>query len=277
MKFTEKLRSLFKRSDLTPEFWDDFEEILLTSDVGVGMTEKIIAAVKTAKTHDEFREIFSSTASSYLRKHTIEFVNKPHVIIVAGVNGAGKTTTIAKLAMKLKSKGLSVMLVAADTFRAAAILQLKIWGKRIGVPVIAQQQDSDPAAVAFDGVKSAVAKGIDVVLIDTAGRQHTNKNLMTELSKVKKVVEKALSGAPHDILLVLDATVGQNGLSQAKMFNDDLGVTGVILTKMDGTAKGGVIFPISAELALPVSYIGTGEGVNDLEIFDVKKFVQDMM
>lgn len=276
IKFTSRLRSFFGVSELTPEFWDELEELLLTSDVGLPTTQKIIGSVRDSRSIGEVKERLRQVMLKALRSHVPTLDAKPHVIMVVGVNGTGKTTTIAKLAGRLKKEGRSVLLVAADTFRAAAIEQLKVWGERLGLPVMAQKQDSDPAAVAYDGVKSAVAKGYDVVILDTAGRLHTNKNLMEELSKVKRVSGKAMPGAPHDILLVLDATVGQNGLSQARTFNEALNLSGVILAKMDGTAKGGVILAVAEELALPISFIGVGESVEDLEVFDPERFISEI-
>jgi fused signal recognition particle receptor len=193
--------------------------------------------------------------------------------MVVGVNGTGKTTTIGKLARNLKNSGLSVMLVAADTFRAAAIEQLEIWSQRVGVPLIKQKFGADPSAVVFDAIHAAKARKGDVVIIDTAGRLHTKVNLMEELKKMKRIMERELPGAPHEILLVLDATTGQNAVVQAKMFNEEIGVTGIILTKLDGTAKGGVIIGIARELSIPIRYIGIGEGLDDLKSFHSEEFV----
>lgn len=277
IKFSARLKEFFKQADITPDYWDELEELLLTSDVGVLVTEKILSSVRHLKKLDEIKDALQKVMGEMLPSHRLDLSSKPHVIMVAGVNGAGKTTSIAKLAARLKKEGKSVLLVAADTFRAAAIEQLKVWGERLDIPVVAQKQDSDSAAVAFDGVSSALAKGYDVVILDTAGRLHTNKNLMEELVKVKRVTGKALNGAPHDILLVLDSIVGQNGLAQAQTFNDALGLTGLILAKMDGTAKGGVILAIGGELHLPVSFIGLGEGIEDLHPFRPTKFIEGML
>lgn len=265
------------KSEVGPEFWDELEELLLTSDVGLSVVDQIVANTKKAKKIDEVKSNLREVMSAFLKSHDIKLNNKPHVIMVVGVNGTGKTTTIAKLANRFKRDGKKVLLVAADTFRAAAIDQLKIWGERLELPVIAQNPDSDPAAVAFDGIKSAQAKDYDVVILDTAGRLHTKKNLMDELLKVKRVSNKAQEGAPHDTLLVLDATIGQNGLVQAKTFHEFLGLTGVMLTKMDGTAKGGVIFSVTGELGLPVSFIGVGEQMDDLEEFHPSTFVNEIL
>lgn len=283
IKFTQKLKSFFVRSALDPAYWEELEETLLSSDVGLPVTKKIIEQLKSLKSADEVKIAIKGVMAGMVRTHSIELKASPHIIMVVGVNGTGKTTTIAKLGNRYKKAGKKVMLVAADTFRAAAVDQLQIWGDRIGAAVHAQGYGADSAAVAFDAVVSAQAKGVDLVIIDTAGRLHTNKNLMDELAKVKRVIGKAIaegSGhceepegrrgnpvAPHDIILVLDSTVGQNGLQQAKVFNEVLGLTGIIISKMDGTAKGGVILSIAEELALPVSFIGTGEKIDDLEPF----------
>lgn len=275
--FGRKLKSFLKRNELKEDFWDDFEELLLTSDVGVEYTEKIISSLKSLKTIDEVKLALKELVSKDLKQHHVHLFAKPHVIMVVGVNGTGKTTTIAKLANKFKLEGKKVLLVAGDTFRAAAIDQLQTWGERIGIHVVAQKPESDPAAVAFDGITSAKAKDYDVVILDTAGRLHTNKNLMDELMKVKRVSSKAFESAPHDVLLVLDATVGSNGLNQAMKFNDSLKLSGVIVAKMDGTAKGGVILSIASKLGLPVSYIGIGEKLEDLEEFSVENFIKDII
>lgn len=275
--FSNKLKSFFKVSELKPEFWEELEEILLSSDVGLPSAQKIIAAAKGSKKIDEVKQKLRDVMSGLLLSHKIEIKERPYVIMVVGVNGTGKTTTIAKLAGRFKKEGKGILLVAGDTFRAAAVEQLKVWSDRLGVALIAQKPDSDPASVVFDGIRSAEAKKFDVVILDTAGRLHTNKNLMEELSKVKRVAAKALPGAPHEIILVMDATVGQNGLAQAREFNDVLGLTGVILAKMDGTAKGGVIFTIADELKLPISFVGTGEGAEDIEEFEPSRFVSGIL
>jgi fused signal recognition particle receptor len=275
--FGKKIKSFFTRSDIGPDFWDELEELLLTSDVGLPVVRKIIDSSSHLKKIDEVKSNLSKVMSGLLKSHDIELREKPHVIMVVGVNGTGKTTTIAKLANKFKDEGKKVLLVAADTFRAAAIEQLKIWGERLELPVVAQKPDSDPAAVSYDGIQSAISKEYDVVILDTAGRLHTKKNLMDELLKVGRVSGKALDGAPHDTLLVLDATIGQNGLAQAQTFHEVLGLTGVIITKMDGTAKGGVIFSITEELGLPVSFIGIGEQMTDLKEFHPEPFVAEII
>ncbi|HEX5689429.1 MAG TPA: signal recognition particle-docking protein FtsY, partial [Roseiflexaceae bacterium] len=202
---------------------------------------------------------------------------RPFTILVVGVNGAGKTTSIGKLARRMKDHGLKVMLAAGDTFRAAAVEQLQIWGERNAVPVIAQSAGTDPAAVAFDAIQSAKARGLDVLLVDTAGRLHTQSNLMEELKKVKRVLGRADASAPHEVLLVLDASQGQNALQQARLFNEALGVTGVVLTKLDGTAKGGIVFALASELKLPIRFIGTGESAEDFDEFDPEDFVDSLL
>lgn len=275
-KFTEKFRTFFKKTEISPEYWSELEEMLLGADVGLEVTAKLIDSLRGSKNADEIKIKLRTVVSEMIKTHKIVAQRRPHVIMVVGVNGSGKTTTIAKIAKKYKEKGKSVMLVAADTFRAAAVDQLQIWGDRIGAPVVAQTTGSDSAAVSFDGVKSAIAKNIDVVLVDTAGRLHTNKNLMDELTKVKRVIGKAMADAPHDILLVLDSTIGQNGLNQAKVFNESLGLTSVALTKMDGTAKGGIILSVGSELGLPISFVGTGEAVDKIEEFSVEHFVNSL-
>ena len=264
---------------ITPEFFDDLEEILIMGDVGMPTAERIIRDLKSKIENDkvddvkQVREMMKDIVSgivwggSYLRLRT-----KPSVILVIGVNGVGKTTTIGKLAMRLKEQGRSVILGAADTFRAAAVEQLVIWGERVGVPVIKQKMGSDPASVAFDTLSSAVANNADVVIIDTAGRLHNKKNLMDELNKISRVIERELPDASKEILLVLDATTGQNAVNQAKDFKEAAGITGIVLTKLDGTAKGGVVLAINNELDVPVKFVGVGEKIEDLQPFDADAF-----
>jgi len=262
---------------------DDLEEVLITSDLGVKTTQVLLQKVADKikrkelrnpeklrdNLRDEIRNILSVPAPPWnLKSH------HPFVIMVIGVNGVGKTTTIGKLAHELKQTGLKVLLVAGDTFRAAAIEQLALWAERVNVPVVRQKSGSDPSAVAFDAIDAAVSRDVDVVLIDTAGRMHTKVNLMEELKKVQRVIQKKIPGAPHEILLVLDSTTGQNALSQVRMFKDQIGISGLILTKLDGTAKGGIIVAISEELQLPVRYIGIGEGLDDLRPFDPDEFTK---
>ena len=266
---------------------DELEEILITSDVGVKTTLDIIRRIEERVSRDKY--VTKEELNTLLRDEIIgllmenpvkrsaefdaQFPETPHIILVVGVNGVGKTTTIGKLAHRYKSAGKSVLLGAADTFRAAAVDQLKIWSERADVPIIEQGQNADPAAVAFDTVAAAKARGADLSIIDTAGRLHNKKALMDELSKIKRVLSKVVPGAPHEVLLVLDASTGQNALQQARAFTEAVDITGLVLTKLDGTAKGGIVLGISHELSVPVKYIGLGEGMEDLQVFDKKAFV----
>lgn len=261
---------------------DSIEETLITSDMGVRESAEIIEWLKKKVEEEKITE--SNAIINLLKERMTEDLkqpvmpvmfskNPPTVIMVVGVNGTGKTTSIAKLANRLKTEGRSVVLAAADTFRAAAVEQLHIWAERTGVEIIKHTENADPAAVAFDATKSAVSKAKDVLIIDTAGRLHTKSNLMEELKKVKRVIAKALPGAPHEVILVLDANIGQNSISQAKQFHEALDVTGIILTKLDGTAKGGVVFSIKSELRIPIKFIGIGEKVDDLYPFDSREFI----
>jgi len=258
---------------------DALEELLIMADVGIAATDRIIAAVKdqtaTGKSlrdavKDEIRAIFAAVQPAAAVPSNGHL---PHVVLIVGVNGTGKTTTVGKLAQLLKSTGKKPLVVAADTFRAAAVEQLEIWAKRAGVDLIRAREGSDPAAVVFDGIASGKAKGRDQILVDTAGRLHTKVNLMNELDKIRRVAAREVTGAPHEVLLVLDATVGQNGLSQAREFMNVAGVNGVVLTKLDGTAKGGVAVAIACELKLPIRYVGVGESIDDLIPFDVDEYV----
>ncbi len=255
---------------------DALEELLIMADVGVAATDRIIAAVKTQtasgkslrdSVKDEIRAIFAAVPAAASNGHT------PQVVLIVGVNGTGKTTTVGKLAQLLKSSGQQPLVVAADTFRAAAVEQLEVWAKRAGVDLIRAREGADPAAVVFDGIASGKAKGRTPILVDTAGRLHTKVNLMNELEKIRRVASREVAGAPHEVLLVLDATVGQNGLSQAREFMNVAGVNGVVLTKLDGTAKGGVAVAIACELKLPIRYVGVGESIDDLIPFDVNEYV----
>jgi fused signal recognition particle receptor len=262
---------------------DELEEILYTSDLGVVAVQELIDLVRVGVARKELGDPEKLKAA--IKENIIKFLNIPEaknidapssgptVIMVIGVNGVGKTTTIAKLASMFKDQGKQVMLIAADTFRAAAIEQLTIWGERVGVDVIKQSHGSDPSAVVFDGVNAAVARGADIVLIDTAGRIHTKVNLMDELQKIQRIAGRNLPGAPHHVWLVLDATTGQNALSQADLFNKSIGISGIILTKLDGTAKGGIVVGISRQLRIPIVFIGIGEKMDDLRPFDAKEFV----
>jgi fused signal recognition particle receptor len=270
---------------LTPELCEALEDALLAADVGVATATALMDAVR-----DLVRQSGEADADSVravLKKVMVErlrtdgeaetVLTSPRVILLAGVNGVGKTTTAGKLAGLYGRQGKRVVLVAADTFRAAAGEQLALWGRRVGAEVVRHQAGGDPAAVAYDGVVAAQARKADVVLVDTGGRLHTKSNLMDELRKVKRTLGKALPGAPHDVLLILDATVGQNGLTQARQFHEALGVTGVILTKLDGTAKGGIVLAVAAELGLPVRYVGVGESVEDLQAFEPAAFVDALL
>lgn len=260
------------------------ETILLEADVGVTGTEKILNGLKEKAKREKIED--SDKIVELLKEEIAKLVNssgvvstsahssKPWVIMVVGVNGNGKTTSIGKLAHYYKEQGKKVLLAACDTFRAAAIEQLEIWAKRAGAEIVKNQPNADPAAVAFDAIKSALSQNIDIVIVDTAGRLQTKVNLMEELKKIKKVIGKALPGAPHEILLVIDSTTGQNALSQVKLFSQAVEISGIILTKLDGTAKGGIIISIVSELKIPIKYVGVGEKIEDLEIFEPKEFVE---
>src|SRR5438552_2511693 len=275
--FFSRIKGLFsQRSDITEDFYDELEELLIQADVGVMTTQRLIEAlrerVEVDKVHtiDEAREAFQDEMAGFLAdEHAGLQLDRPlSLVLVVGVNGVGKTTTIGKLATYLQAEGHKIVLAAADTFRAAAIEQLQAWGSRANVPVIAHQSGSDPGAVIFDALAAAEARGADVVMADTAGRLHTKFNLMEELRKMARVAEKKLPGAPHEVLLILDATNGQNALIQAKQFTETVPVTGLIVTKLDSTSKGGVIFAIRDELDLPIKFVGTGEKLCDLAPFD---------
>ena len=261
---------------------DELEEILITSDIGVKTTHQLLNQVTEKVKRKELED--ADQLKKALQEQMFLILNRqekaldtsavrPFVIMVIGVNGTGKTTTISKIARKLKGQGRSVLLAAADTFRAAAIEQLEVWAQRVGCEVIKHKSGSDPSAVVFDALKAGKARGSDVIIVDTAGRLHTKVNLMEELKKIKRVMARELPNSPHEILLVLDATTGQNAISQAKMFDKELGVTGIVLTKLDGTAKGGILISISDELKIPIRFIGIGEKVDDLREFDARDFV----
>jgi fused signal recognition particle receptor len=272
------------KKEINHDLLEDLEEILFTSDLGVATTQELLDLVQKGIARKELDN--PDKLKGALKDHIRAFLSSPDsepgtpgpgeplVVMVIGVNGVGKTTTIAKVARLFKERGKSVMLVAADTFRAAAIEQLTIWGERVGVDVIKQKQGSDPSAVVFDALAASSARKIDVVLIDTAGRLHTKANLMDELEKLQRVAGRKLTGAPHEVWLVLDATTGQNAIAQAEMFHKALGITGIILTKMDGTAKGGIVVGVSHQLRIPIRYIGIGEGMEDLCPFDASDFVE---
>ncbi|EJU27836.1 signal recognition particle-docking protein FtsY [Selenomonas sp. CM52] len=280
--FTNKIEKLIiGYADIDDDLLDELEETLIMSDVGVKTTERLMADVrkgikkKDINTPEDLKPFLAEKISEILSTGSDETriaSAGPTVLLVIGVNGVGKTTTIGKLAAYYKEQGKSVMLAAADTFRAAAIDQLQIWGDRTGVPVIRHEEGSDPAAVAFDAVKAARARSIDVLIIDTAGRLHTKSNLMEELKKINRVIQREIAEAPHETLLVLDATTGQNAISQADLFQKAAAITGIVLTKLDGTAKGGVIIGLKSELSMPVKWIGVGEGVDDLRPFIAKDF-----
>ena len=273
--------SLFDRPSIGKEVWAELEEVLISADVGVATTEKLVSAVKERAAVEKMD---GTGVRSLLKDEMIKIlavapripatITPPEVILVVGVNGSGKTTSIAKLASKLKKEGKSVLLAAADTFRAAAIDQLKKQGERAGVEVIAHQPGADPGAVVYDALQAAKSRGTDVVIIDTAGRLHTKFNLMEELKKVRRVAGKLDAAAPHQVILVLDATTGQNGLTQARYFTEAVGVTGVFLAKLDGTAKGGIVLAICDELKLPIQLIGIGEKLEDMVDFDAASFVE---
>jgi len=277
-------RLVFGKKEIDDELMEDLEEILFTSDLGVAATQEIIDHVqekvkrKELKDADKLKDALKQEMLSFLRvpegDRSEPGPGEPRVVMVVGVNGVGKTTTIGKAAQLFRDQGKEVVLAAADTFRAAAIEQLSIWGERTGCEVVRQREGSDPSAVAFDAVSSAVARKADVVLIDTAGRLHTRSNLMEELQKTRRVIGRKLPGAPHEIWLVLDATTGQNAISQAQIFHEALGLTGIVLTKLDGTAKGGIVVGISHQLGLPILFIGIGERVDDLRPFDPDSFVE---
>ncbi len=266
------------KKKLDAEALEDLEELLITSDIGVQTTMALLERIENTKVADaaevidllkeEVLSIISTPPPAQDKKK-----NTPHVILVVGVNGVGKTTTVGKIAAYLTASGEKVLIAAADTFRAAAVEQLMIWAQKAGAEFVKHKENGDPAAVAFDAVAAAKARGCDIVLIDTAGRLHTKVNLMEELKKIKRTVAKQVPGAPHEILLVLDATTGQNALSQAKLFDEALAVTGMALTKLDGTAKGGIVIAICSELHIPLQYIGIGEKVEDLRPFDAEQFI----
>ena len=288
--FSKLTKAIVGKSTVDDEVLDNLEEILITSDVGVDTTLKIIDRIQARVARDkyvgtnELNQILKEEIMALLQENEsgdgttfdIPADKKPYVIMVVGVNGVGKTTTIGKLAYNFKKAGKKVVLGASDTFRAAAVSQLQIWADRVGVPIVQQGQGADPASVAFDTVKSAVAQDADVVIIDTAGRLHNKVNLMRELTKIKTVMQKVVPDAPHEILLVLDASTGQNAIEQAKQFTAATEVNALALTKLDGTAKGGVVIGISDQFKIPVKYIGVGEGIDHLQVFDRKAFVDSL-
>jgi len=278
----ESAEALFLNRTIDESLLEEFEELLIMADVGPQSATSIISGLRERINKGKIRDIsdlkvaLKEEIKNILREGTkiICAGEKPYVILAVGVNGVGKTTTIGKLARHFTDNGFTVTLAAADTFRAAAIEQLEIWAKRAGAQIVKHRGGADPAAVAFDAVTSAKAKNIDIVIIDTAGRLHTKVNLMEELKKIKRIVSREISYAPHEVLLVVDATSGQNAINQAKMFNEAVGVTGIALTKLDGTAKGGIILAINKELGIPVKLIGVGEGIDDLQDFNAEEFVE---
>ena len=288
--FSKITRAIAGKSKVDDEVLDNLEEVLITSDVGVDTTLKIISRIEdrvardkyvttselTAILREEIASLLTENHTEDLESFTVPEDKKPDVIIVVGGNGVGKTTTIGKLAYQFKKAGKNVYLGAADTFRAAAVEQLVIWSERVGVPIVKQKMGSDPASVAFDTLSSAKANGADVVIIDTAGRLHNKINLMNELTKIKNVMKKVVPDAPHEVLLVLDGSTGQNAFEQAKQFTAATEVNALAVTKLDGTAKGGVVIGISDHFRIPVKYIGLGEGMEDLQVFNRKEFVNSL-
>ena len=288
--FSKLTRAIAGKSKVDDEVLDNLEEVLITSDVGVDTTLKIIERIEkrvardkyvttqelTTLLRDEIATLLTENNTEDAESFTVPEDKKPYVIMVVGVNGVGKTTTIGKLAYQFKKAGKNVYLGAADTFRAAAVEQLVIWSERVGVPIVKQKMGSDPASVAFDTLSSAKANGADVVIIDTAGRLHNKINLMNELTKIKNVMKKVIPDAPHEVLLVLDGSTGQNAFEQAKQFTAATEVNALAVTKLDGTAKGGVVIGISDHFRIPVKYIGLGEGMEDLQVFNKKEFVDSL-
>jgi fused signal recognition particle receptor len=285
--FSKLTKAVAGKTKVDADVLDNLEEILISSDVGVNTTLKIIERIENYVAENkylgteelneilrnEIASLLSETNSGEGTQFEIPTTSKPYVLMVVGVNGVGKTTTIGKLAYQFKKQGFNVVLGAADTFRAAAIDQLQVWADRVGVPLVKQQMGSDPASVAFDTLQSAVSQNVDIVIIDTAGRLHNKVNLMAELTKVKRVMQKVVGDAPHDVMLVLDGSTGQNAFEQAKQFTAATEVTSLAVTKLDGTAKGGVVIGISDQFQIPVKYIGVGEGIEDLQVFNKYEFV----
>lgn len=288
--FSKLAKTVVGKSKVDDEVLDNLEEVLITSDVGVDTTLKIIERIEARVSKDKYlgadqlQSILREEIATLLEEnnsadnlgYSLPEEKKPYVIMVVGVNGVGKTTTIGKLAYQFKAAGKSVILGASDTFRAAAVDQLKIWAGRVDVPIVEQGMNADPASVAYDTLQSAKSKGADVVLIDTAGRLHNKAHLMDELTKIKRVMDKVVPGAPHEVLLVLDGSTGQNAFEQAKQFTIATEITSLALTKLDGTAKGGVVIGISDQFKIPVRFIGVGEGLEDLQVFDRREFVDSL-
>ena len=283
--FADRVGSIVLGEKIDDAFLDKLEEALISSDVGAQTAAAVLADMKErfrrnelsspAQVSERLKQILFEILSSHSSPFSL--TSSPYTILMIGVNGTGKTTTIGKLAYRLRNQGKSVILAAADTFRAAASEQLSIWGERAGIPVIKHRDGADPGAVVFDAVSAARARAADVLIVDTAGRLHTKSNLMEELKKMKRIMSREIPGAPHEVLLVLDANTGQNALVQAKMFNEALGITGIVLTKLDGTAKGGIVFAIAKEISIPVKFVGIGEAIDDLRDFDAKDFVEALL
>jgi len=276
-----RISTFFGNTQINAQTWDDLEGLLIQADLGIDVTEKIISACQETVKKEGLTQF--SQLSEYLKDFLADqldpinepvFTSSPSVIMLVGVNGSGKTTTAAKLAYHYTKQEKKPLLIAADTFRAAAIEQLELWSKKLGIPLIAGQQDGDPGAVVFDGIRSGIARGCDIIIIDTAGRLHTRYNLMEEIKKIYRVCQKALPGSPHAVWLVLDATTGQNALPQALAFKDAVNLSGIILAKLDTSAKGGMAFAINSTLDLPILYAGLGEKMDDLELFNRESFVQ---
>ena len=287
-RWTQGVSNLFSDDPVTDDFWDELEESLILGDVGIDTTEALINDLKQVMVDrritnkQELKSAFAELLISRLEAvpgmgKPLDLSQKPAVVIMIGVNGSGKTTTSGKLASQLKADGRRVIMAAADTFRAAAIEQLKAWGERAGVRVVAQAQDSDPAADVFDSIMAAKAAGDDVIIADTAGRLHTKSNLMEELSKVTRVIKREIPEGPAEVLIVLDAVTGQNGFMQAETFSKAMPITGVVLTKFDNTSKGGIVIAIADKLKMPIRYVGLGEGIDDLQLFDPRTFVETLL
>ncbi len=279
-----RLAGIFQRPQAAPDLWDEAEELLLGADVGVHTAMALLDRLRVRseeKRGEDLLALLKEEMCALLQlpgEHVPEVAPAPpHVVMVVGVNGAGKTTSIAKLSARYRSEGKRVVLAAGDTFRAAAIEQLQYWGEQVGAEVVAHRQGADPGAVAHDAFQAARARGADVLIVDTAGRLHTKSHLMEEMAKVRRVLSRLDPTAPHEVILVLDATTGQNGLAQAQAFTSSLGCHGIFLAKLDGTAKGGILLAIADQLRLPVLYVGTGEGVDDLAVFDAKEFVDALL
>lgn len=281
--FAEKMRQLFSRNKLGDEFYEDLEEVLISADVSVTTAEKVVEGIKERAKAEKLKDpdyvtgLLKEVLTDMLKAAEVSEIEYPCVIMVVGVNGVGKTTTIGKLANYYVSQGKSVTLAAADTFRAAAADQLEIWADRAGVEIVRSREGADPGAVLFDSLQAAKARNVDVVFCDTAGRLHNKANLMQELAKLRKIIDRETPDAAKETLLVLDATTGQNGLQQAKVFRETAGLTGIILTKLDGTAKGGICVAIAQELGVPVKFVGLGEGIDDLQPFDAKEYVNALI